>query len=152
MGNVPSANHRIKCHILDLCPTMQCYQNMEPWYFFDLMRRFSNHEVQTRWRVPEYTESAIFFPAYTQVKTCHGKNVYTMFITLFRTPSPTYCTWANKMSYYLHYRAAPSHKEQGSTRICYNSMNLQDSMFSKSSQSQMPTHYMISLPWSTKTG
>lgn len=58
----------------------------------------------------------------------------------------------NKTSYYLHYGAAPSHKEQGSTRTCYNSVNLQDSMFSKSNQSQMPTHYMISLPWSTKNG
>lgn len=92
-GNVPSANHHIKRHTLNLCSTGQCYQNMESWSLCDLMGRFSNHEVQTRWWI---LEPVIFFPKYTQVKICHGKNIYTMFTTLLITPPPTHCVWVTK--------------------------------------------------------
>lgn len=53
-------------------------------------------EVQTRWWILEYSEPVIFFPKYTQVKICHGKNIYTMFTTLLITPPPTHCVWVTK--------------------------------------------------------
>lgn len=122
MGNVPSANHHIKWHTLDLCSTMQCYQSMRSWYSLTwwgfLTMKFKRGEGFLSMLSQQFLPS--IYPSEDmpwQKHIHHADNT-------IHNPTTYHCLSVKKMSYYLHYGAAPRYKKHGSISTCYNSSEL----------------------------